>query len=369
LATQLSERRGRLATAIPRLNKASARIYKLESNCLVNGSHRTRNSDAAPKVLFRNYLARYEGMQSNRSNLIGLSVSTIIGVLTVISLVNSSSAQTQASCQFSAAFNLQQAAGGKGFLVFPKGVNDYATVVGFAQNDVDNSSFGFARFSGGGFSFYKHDSVDTAFEDRDNNGTNVGETISPTGNATPFTLKGSTFTPLTLNIGGTTQKNFTLDGMNDWETTVGVYEDASGAPHGFKRYSNGGAIALNFPGAAETVANAINDNGTIVGWYSKQAPPHRWKHGFIYHNGQWASVSYPSTSVETSLEGISNSNLILANTSHGSTGVFSYIYVNGTFKKIVMPNSTLPTFAIGMSRVKGLITGHAGMTGFIATCK
>jgi probable HAF family extracellular repeat protein len=52
---------------------------------------------------------------------------------------------------------------------------------------------------------------------------------------------------------------------------------------------------LNYRGAAETVASGINDNGTIVGYSSKNLPPNERKHGFIYGNGKWASLSYPNS--------------------------------------------------------------------------
>lgn len=48
--------------------------------------------------------------------------------------------------------------------------------------------------------------------------------------------------------------------------------------HGFKRFSNG-HCRVNYPGSAETVANGINDNGAIVGYYSKHLAPNEWKHG------------------------------------------------------------------------------------------
>jgi hypothetical protein len=67
--------------------------------------------------------------------------------------------------------------------------------------------------------------------------------------------------------------------------------------------------------------------------------------------------------------GISNGNLIIATTNQGSTSLNSYIYLNGRFKKMVMPNSNVPTYAFGVSLNKGLITGFSGFTGFVAACK
>ncbi len=114
---------------------------------------------------------------------------------------------------------------------------------------------------------------------------------------------------------------------------------------------------------------AINDNGTIVGYYSKTPSPKLWRHGFIYNNGQWAKLNYPSSTLQTELTGISDSNLIIATTIKGSNSTGSFLYKSGTFKKIVMPNSNVATYANGVSPGKNLITGFSGYTGFIATCK
>lgn len=86
--------------------------------------------------------------------------------------------------------------------------------------------------------------------------------------------------------------------------------------------------------------------------------------------GSWASLSYPDNKIQTTLQGISNANLIVATTNQGSTALNSYIYVNGAFKKIVVPNTNVPTYAFGgISADKGLITGFSHFTGYVATCK
>jgi hypothetical protein len=116
------------------------------------------------------------------------------------------------------------------------------------------------------------------------------------------------------------------------------------------------------------VAVSINDNGTIVGWYSNHLSPNEWRHGFIYSNGKWATLDYPST-LQTSLSGISNANLIVGNTIKGTNETGSFLYQSGTFKNIVLSNSGGTVTSVrGESTGKGLITGFAGYTGFIATC-
>lgn len=287
-------------------------------------------------------------------------------------LVGSAGAQTQASCQFSRWFSSYFSVGNANRTLTPRNVNDYATVVGDGFDDTNFIEMGFFQWPDRNYTYYQHSSngqpVQTFLYDRNNSGTTIGITL-PGKTPMPFMLKGSTYTPLTMKIGGATYNSFYPNGINRWGTIVGMYRDSSGTMHGFRRYSNGQAVALNFPGAAETVANGINDKGTIVGYYSKNLPPNEWKHGFIYNNGNWASLSYPSSKLQTTLQGISNANMIIATTLQGSNALDSYIYVNGTFKKIVLGPGTYPTYAFGISRGKGLITGFTHFTGWVATCK
>ena len=297
--------------------------------------------------------------------------------LTILSSLTSVQAQTQASCQFTTFNRLFVIPGGNRFLV-PRGVNDYSTVVGDAQDNTDFSVRAFTRASGGGITYYRHSSNGTAgnttFTDRTNGGINVGVADSSTytylasANGTSFTLQGSTFTPLTMTISGTTYNKFTVSGMNRWGTSAGAFKDSSGKLRGFKRYSDGKAIALDYPGGVETAAASINDNGTIVGWYSNHLSPNEWRHGFIYNNGKWATLNYSGT-LQTSLNGISNASLIIGITIKGTNETGSFLYQNGTFKSIVLSNAGgVVTSVRGVSPSKGLIAGFSGYNGFIASC-
>ncbi|HZP18557.1 MAG TPA: hypothetical protein VFB00_11355 [Terriglobales bacterium] len=132
-------------------------------------------------------------------------------------------AQTQASCQFTTFSRAVAIPGGTRFLV-PRGVNDYSTVVGDAQDNTDFSVRGFTRSSGGGITYYRYNSNgvagNTSFTDRTNGGVSIGVADSSTytylasASGTPFTLQGSTFAPLTMMIAGTTYNKFTVWGMN-----------------------------------------------------------------------------------------------------------------------------------------------------------
>jgi hypothetical protein len=295
----------------------------------------------------------------------------------IASLSVRAQAQTQASCQFTSFSRIFTIPGGTRFLV-PRGINDYNTVVGDAQDNTDFSVRAFTRWSGGGITYYRHSSNgapgNTTFTQRSNGGISVGVADSSTdtylasaSGGTPFTFKGSTFTPLTMSIAGTTYNQFTVWGTNRWDTTVGAFKDSSGKMRGFKRYSDGRGIALDYPGAVETVATAINDKGTIVGWYSKHLPPSEWRHGFISSNGKWATLDYPSL-LQTNLTGITNTNLIVGITIKGNHENGSFLYQSGKFKDIVLPNLGVPTSVNGISPSKGLITGLSGYTGFVGMC-
>ncbi len=310
--------------------------------------------------------------KSDQRNIIRSLGLALVAVFALAICADIANAQSQASCQFTT-FNRQLSINGHTHVLVPRGVNDYNTVVG---SDEDEASFivrGFTRWSDGSLTYFRHDNfTDTVFTDRDNSGTDVGAAGPPTSLASadgvPFELKGSTFTARAMTIGNTTYTKFTIWGTNRWGTTVGAFKDSSGKMHGFKSFSDGNAIALDFPGSAETAAGAINDSGTIVGTYSNHLAPNEWRHGFIYSNGKWATLDYPAT-LQTTLSGISNGNLIVGTTIKGTTETGSFIYKNGTFKKIVLPNSNVPTYGRGVSPNKGLIAGFSGQTGFIAACK
>jgi uncharacterized membrane protein len=310
---------------------------------------------------------------SDRVNSIRSSGLALIGVLALALSAGLANAQTQASCQFNT-FNTRSYVNGNYRTLFPLGVNDYNTVVGDRMDDSDFSVRGFTRLSNGSITYYQHNSTATFFTDRTNDGVTIGragDRFAPGDmRGTPFSLKGSTFTPLTITVNGKTYNKFAVSGRNRYETIVGIYPDASANPHGFKRFSDGHTIAIEYPGAAETRATAINDNGTIVGSYSNFLPDNVWWHGFIYNNGKWATLDFPGK--QTQLSGVSNSNLIVGNTVAGRDGSLTetgaFMYQNGTFKRIVLPNN-VPTSVRGTSANKSLITGASGNTGFIATCK
>jgi hypothetical protein len=287
-------------------------------------------------------------------------------------VVASAEGQTKASCTFNI-FQLDTQTSNSSTSL--AGINDFSTVVG-SRFIGGGSVRGLIRFSGGGITYYSAPSGgDTRFTSRNKYGISTGYYFNLNlGKFAGFILDGSHFTSIS-----TFQAPTFLFGINKWNSTVGAYASGSYPRfRGFKRYSNGGFIGINYPGALGTSPSGINDDGTIVGTYflpSKQDPFYS-QHGFIYRKGQWATLDYPDKTVWTSLTGISNVNEIVGNTISSSGGIqtiqSAFLYNNGQFKTISAPNEPF-TEVTGISPKLGLISGMAldfsGSTeGFIATC-
>jgi probable HAF family extracellular repeat protein len=266
-------------------------------------------------------------------------------------------AQTQASCTFKL-FPLNP----PGKNLSPNGVNDYLTVVGQAAVDQ-----GFTRFAGGGINYYSvPNSASTYLAARNDSGINVGVYSSQSAStiAKGFMLNGSTFTSIVhpKAVWGTR-----LTAINKYNSTVGWYLDSAEVSHGFKRYSNGSFVNLNYPGSQNTLATGINDSGTVAGWFSDSTG----EHGFIYHNGQWAPFDFGANT--TQVFGISNANKIVGVSTSNEPST-SFLYENGKFKVISYPNS-FSTQVAGIS-ANGIITGTIILSnsdptsgrGFTATC-
>lgn len=183
-------------------------------------------------------------------------------------------------------------------------------------------------------------------------------------------MNGSTITPIVLDVnnGGI----FQVSGINNAGTIIGRYEPPSHyGSHGFKRFKNGTTHTLDFPGASSssTIPGGINDLGTVVGSYSA---PDNSVHGFIFNNGQWATLDYPHAS-DTILVGITNAGQIIGNAFFLATGTTLFLYENDTFKVISVPNSDPGTRGLmGISPKQGLILGvttaFTGDPAFIAQC-
>ena len=217
------------------------------------------------------------------------------------------------------------------------GINDFGTIVG--QGNSATAARGFIRYSNGGVTFVKiPNSQEMSFNARNNHGTSVGAysikgdpgTPEDPGNPVPraFVMRGSTFKTI---LPPKSQDGTFAQGINKYDTIVGWYNDAQFHAHGFRLWSNGSYDELTFPESVWTQPAAINDSGFIVGNYNVNGT----LIGFIFHNGEWASLAYPDpNTTSTFLLGISESGVIVGAFELQDLSGGGFIYENGTFKRL-----------------------------------
>ena len=145
------------------------------------------------------------------------------------------------------------------------------------------------------------------------------------------------------------------NGINNNNLIVGTYVDSSGLYHGFS-YSNGSFAPINFPKAAQTVALGVNDNGDVVGWYTVSAASGATPHGYVRRNGVFTIINYPNSTAGTTATGINNAGTIVGN--FGSSQ--GYVYQNGTFTVLnapQQPGESNVTVLNGISNL-GIVVGQ-----------
>jgi probable HAF family extracellular repeat protein len=115
----------------------------------------------------------------------------------------------------------------------------------------------------------------------------------------------------------------TPNDINDAGQIVGDY--AGG--HGFL-YSHGKFATIDVPGAQFTVALGINNAGQIVGYYRDDTT----NHGFLYSSGKFTTIDVPGADL-TGAAGINDAGDIVGWTNHEG-----FRKVGGTFSTIAVPN-------------------------------
>jgi hypothetical protein len=309
-------------------------------------------------------LRKFKGFKGRLGLCATLLYSTLILLLCSIATL----AQTQASCTFTFLPN-KFTIPDLGTMVWnPQGINDFGTVVGTAPRF---PPVGIIRWPRGGVTALPK----TNLTARNNKGISMGfaeDRIVGRGTIRkPILLNGTTISDITLN--GLRRYAFIdrVTSINKWGTIVGTYSEFSAGDTSFKRWPHGGFISLDFPGSGLTVPLSINDDGTVVGYYVLGNGSRF--HGFIYDKGQWATLDLPKVS-STALVGITNTGVIIGTGYKLDFSPLPFLYENGTFKVISVPNSIPGTTGLtSISPKRGLILGGArfspGRMAFIATCQ
>ena len=156
-----------------------------------------------------------------------------------------------------------------------------------------------------------------------------------------------------------------LIGVNDHNIAVGFYNDVSGNSHGYTYDIHTGKFSANIddPNAlsgGSTVTAAINNKGTIVGFYTDTGPTSAVGaviHGFLDKNGVFTTVDAPGA-VETELLGINDHGIAVGFDidANGVTHGVIYNTKTGTFIILDDPNAVGSTVFNGIND-KGDIVG------------
>ena len=118
--------------------------------------------------------------------------------------------------------------------------------------------------------------------------------------------------------------------INNNNFIVGSFYDAASSVHGFI-YKNGKYTQIDYPGSTETEALGINDKGDIVGVYQTSGPLNF--HGFLRHNGEFTTIDAPQAQFGTKVSGI-NTNMAMVGTFDDSQG---FILRGGAFTVVNAP--------------------------------
>jgi uncharacterized membrane protein len=141
-------------------------------------------------------------------------------------------------------------------------------------------------------------------------------------------------------------------GINNRGRIVGAYLDAAGTAHGFLRNKGRGArrdesvfTTIDFPGAPDTLALAINNRDQIVG---ASIDSENTKRGFLLEEGEFTAIDHPDATSEvrgggTALYGLNDRGQIVGQYSDSSC--HGFLLDGDTFTTIDDPDALFATGA------------------------
>jgi probable HAF family extracellular repeat protein len=203
-----------------------------------------------------------------------------------------------------------------------EGINDKGTTVGGYCDTVPcnggSAQHGYLHSTG---KYTKFDYPTAGYSIAPQGINNLGEVVGgycpapscpggPLPSAYAFLLKNGTFTTLDYPSALATQAN----AINDSGSIAGFYMDSAGLLHAYL-YQNGSFTPLDFPNSQWTEALGINNAGTLSGLYQDH---NLVIHGFTYSNGVFTQVNPPNSSSSV-LAGISNTGDVVSSANVNNT--------------------------------------------------
>lgn len=176
-----------------------------------------------------------------------------------------------------------------------------------------------------------------------------------------FFYNGSTYTTLDVVgvLGRGVIKYTDVQGINDNGQVVGMYGDGIGV-HGYL-YNGSTYTDIIDPSATggfpyevgtNTYARGINNNGQVVGSFGNS----NGEHGFIYSNGIYTTLDVPNSNL-TNATGINDSGQVTGYF-YNDTGVHGFLYSNSIYTTIDSPNGGFGTHLTGINN-NGQVLGYS----------
>jgi len=212
---------------------------------------------------------------------------------------------------------------------------------------------------------FRYHELKTTFSRRNSQGVTIGYYAGPAGHTHGIVMHASKV--VTFNYPNASD---TVPlGINKWGTIVGEYLlPGSIHTHGFE-YKNGKFHTIDFPGAADTFASSINDNGVMIG--SELKGSGAVYQGFLLKKGAFTMIKDPKATGATFPTDINNFGTIVGGYILG-LDPRPFLYTNGTFKDINVPNAQPVAFVNGLNdhnEVTGQLYTSDGSSGYIAHCQ
>ena len=261
------------------------------------------------------------------------------------------------------------------------GINGGGTIAGyFGSGAAGHPNKGYTLVPPYGQGNYTNENFPSSVQTQVTGLNNTGVTVgfwSNSNNGPPndanfgFTDVGGVFT--NVNNPHTPAGALTFNqllGVNDSNTAVGFYTDATGNNHSYT-YSIGTqtfSADINDPNGVSTTTAAINNAGLLVGFDTDAAGN---THGFVDQNGNFTEVNAPGATT-TSLLGVNNNGLAVGfDVVNGAMNGLLYNIGTDTFTELNDPLGVGTTTFNGVNdlgQVVGFYVDSAGNTdGLLAT--
>ena len=242
------------------------------------------------------------------------------------------------------------------------GIDDNGYVVGQLQENKSGNVVGFIRSADGTFTTYAvPKSYTTMFNHRLNNAVTVGSYQDHKLNIHGFVYTAGN--EVAVNYPKAAQS--WLNGINNAGTVVGAFIEGVHSK-GFQ-LANGTYTEVAYSGALNTQLESINDNGLVVGYYQDATLDH----GITWQNGKFQVVDYPVTKYGTMLIDVNQAGVIVGNQYSGDFAS-GFFYSKSGFSKVVY--SGAKAASIGGINNNGVISGQiffkgGNQPGYTAVCK